>query len=320
MVTRPRQTLIGWIRLAVGCGVALSAWGWATAAFATVSFVADPALPTPAEAALFTLDPYLVTNAQRGIATAAGVQRNLRQTFQLPTDINVGSIIFSVDVSNAAAGLQMRIYEVADVNTWNPGTLLHSFVFPEVVATTNWMGVDFTGGNVFSLTARATGTQGYGIEFSDNLGVDGTTLGQLRFNNDGIGQYAGGRYFTETNASSESRDIGLILLASSESPCDAGDVNCDMSVDSADLEIIANNFRKSGGRELGDLNGNGIVDFDDFGEWKSNYTGALLGASAFSFLAVPEPSSMVLLFLAVAALPTGRVGVGRRHNSAHLDG
>jgi hypothetical protein len=318
MVTRPRQRMIGWIRNAVACSVALSALGWATTAFAVVSFVADPTLPTPAEAALFTVDPYLVTNAQRGIATAAGVQRNLRQTFQLPTDINVGSIVFSVDVSNAAAGLQMRIYEVADVNTWNPGTLLHSFVFPEVVLTTNWLGIDFTGGNVFSLPTRATGTQGYGIEFSDNLGVDGTTLGQLRFNNDGIGQYAGGRYFTETNASNESRDIGLILLASSESPCDAGDVNCDMNVDAADLQIIADNFRKNGGRELGDLSGNGIVDFDDFGEWKTNYMGPALGAGAYSFLAVPEPSSMVLLFLAVAALPTGRVGVRRRHNSARV--
>jgi hypothetical protein len=305
MVTRPGARMMSWIRSAAACGVTLSALGWTSSAQAVVSFVADPTLPTPVEAALFTVDPYAGTNAQRGIATASGVQRNLRQTFQLASSVNVGSVIMSLDVSSAGAGMQMRVYQVDDVNAWNPGTLLHSFVFPEVVLTTNWLGINFTGGNVFSLPARNSGSQGYAFEFSDNLGVDGTTLGQLRFSNTGTDLHAGGRYITETGATSDNRDIGLILLASAESPCAPGDVNCDMNVNSADLGIIANNFRKTGGRELGDLNGDGFIDFDDFGQWKSNYTGPALGAGAFSFL-VPEPSSLVLLSVAGAAVAFGR--------------
>ncbi len=50
-------------------------------------------------------------------------------------------------------------------------------------------------------------------------------------------------------------------------------MNCTGGVTIEDLQIIAANFRKAGAREMGDLTGNGFVDFDDFGQWKQFYTG-----------------------------------------------
>lgn len=281
-----------------------------SAARATVTFVADPTLPAPVDTALFTHDPYTTppTHAQRGIATtAAEGHRNLRQTFQLPAAVNVGQLIFSVDVSSITVGLEMRIYEIANVQgAWAPGPLVREFLFPTTVLTTNWLGINFTGGDVFTLQPRATGTEGYGIEFADNSGIVGSTFGQLRFNNDSIAYYAGGSYYTESSGASATRDIGLILVASAESPCDPGDVNCDTNVDSTDLGIIAAHFRQSGGRELGDLSGNGFIDFDDFQQWKQNFPGAFPGSGSLAdfFGHVPEPTSAVLCFSGVLGLST----------------
>jgi hypothetical protein len=176
---------------------------------------------------------------------------------------------------------------------------------------------NLTGGDVFTLPQRNTGAAGYGLEIStpNSLSSDGNP-GTLKFTNDGVnpdpvtnpsGYYAGGRYYTETgNASTSYRDVGLSLLASLEAACDPGDVNCMDGVDIVDLQIIAANFRTAGGRELGDLTGNGFVDFDDFGEWKDNYTGPGLAASAFSFLSVPEPASGLLFVLGLACLSSRR--------------
>ena len=113
--------------------------------------------------------------------------------------------------------------------------------------------------------------------------------------------YADGRYYTETGAASNAyRDVGLSLLASSEVACDPGDVNCDTVVDEVDLGIIAAHFRQNGGRELGDLSGNGFIDFDDFDQWKDNFAGA--GGGAGSLVGVPEPASVMLLGCGVAGL------------------
>jgi hypothetical protein len=73
-----------------------------------------------------------------------------------------------------------------------------------------------------------------------------------------------------------------------------------------DFEPIRANFRKSvSGRTAGDLVGNGIVDFADFDQWKTAFltAGGSLAKVDFSFLAsVPEPTSVGLLFTAIAAL------------------
>jgi hypothetical protein len=253
-----------------------------------------------------------VTFAQRGIATtAAQGHRHLRQTFQLSQDINVAQIIFGVDIENPTAGLQLKFYEVADVSAaWNPGSLVKELTFPTLVDSTNWLGINFTGGDVFSLPARATGTTGYGIEYADNTEIVGTTLGQLRMTNDGMSHYAGGQYYSES-AGFATRDTGLILVASTETPCDPGDVNCDTDVNEIDLGIIAAHFRQNGAREDGDLTGNGFIDFDDFDQWKKNFLGA--GGGAGSIGGVPEPASALLVACGAAGL-LSLTGQRRRSN------
>jgi hypothetical protein len=166
--------------------------------------------------------------------------------------------------------------------------------------------INLTGGDVFELLQRNAGTTGYGLEIStpNALSSDGNP-GLLYFSNVStpVDYYADGRYYTETGTASNAyRDVGISLVASTEVACDAGDVNCDMAVDAVDLGIIANHFRQNGTRELGDLSGNGFIDFDDFGLWKTNYTGPALGAGSYSFLAVPEPSSLVMLLVGVIGL------------------
>jgi HpiC1 cyclase len=85
--------------------------------------------------------------------------------------------------------------------------------------------------------------------------------------------------------------------------CGPGDVNCDGIVDIAtDFAAIRDHFRLSvAGRSMGDLSGDGVVNFTDFREWKSNYTGP--GAASFDGLfAVPEPATASLLLFVVLGI------------------
>jgi len=89
--------------------------------------------------------------------------------------------------------------------------------------------------------------------------------------------------------------------------CEPGDVNCDGSVDIVtDFAAIRDHFRLSvSGRSMGDLSGDGVVNFTDFREWKSNYTGS--GIASFDApLAVPEPAAAHLLLLGVVGFYSGR--------------
>ena len=89
--------------------------------------------------------------------------------------------------------------------------------------------------------------------------------------------------------------------------CGAGDVNCDGVVDiNTDFAAIRDHFRLSvTGRSMGDLSGDGVVNFTDFREWKSNYTGP--GAALFeSLLSVPEPTTAILLLVGVLGIYRGR--------------
>jgi hypothetical protein len=91
------------------------------------------------------------------------------------------------------------------------------------------------------------------------------------------------------------------VRVNTDTTCGLGDVDCNGNVNLTDFAAIRDNFRLSvGGRGDGDLSGDGIVDFSDFREWKSNYTGPFAG-----FNAVPEPTSVVLLGVA-AGIVCGR--------------
>jgi hypothetical protein len=78
-----------------------------------------------------------------------------------------------------------------------------------------------------------------------------------------------------------------------------GDVDKDDDVDLNDFNAIRDHFQQSVTmREQGDLNGDGMVDFLDFRQWKTHFptpNGAASGA-------VPEPSSVGLALLAAAGL------------------
>lgn len=92
-----------------------------------------------------------------------------------------------------------------------------------------------------------------------------------------------------------------------------GDVNGVGNVTMADFDIILANFREDvTGRDQGDLNGDRVVDLDDFAEWLNVASPQMQQlATARMSASVPEPSSVCLL-LGIAVVG----GVVRRHTLA----
>lgn len=158
-----------------------------------------------------TLDPETNSPAGRGLLDT----RDLRQTFQLPASVDVGEMSISITLNGTTDDLVVRIFEVADVNaaTWSAGPMVHSFtVSTGGISSNDNIQVSFSGADVFSLPARNTGTEGYGIELTQ---AGSTSVGQLRHSNSGTDGYAAGDFYTETGASSGGvstpRDIGLSI-------------------------------------------------------------------------------------------------------------
>jgi hypothetical protein len=86
-----------------------------------------------------------------------------------------------------------------------------------------------------------------------------------------------------------------------------GDVNGDLLVDTNDYHVIRDNFQRTGAtRAQGDLTGDGLVNFVDFRIWKNNRpAGAGSGDDLLGQL-VPEPSSMLMIALALLAVGSRR--------------
>lgn len=180
---------------------------------AEIMTVADPDFPTSAP--VLTVDPEGLGTAQRGVAA----DRLLRQTFQNPATFDVGEIVLSlrVDAGGENGGLDFSIFEVDDVNsnTWTPGSLVTSFSIPTTDAipvTSGRLGLSLSGDHIFSLPARNSGTQGYGLEISN--GDDATTVGLIRHTNDGNDNYASGKFYTESGGQSGNgtRDFGIAMI------------------------------------------------------------------------------------------------------------
>jgi hypothetical protein len=84
-----------------------------------------------------------------------------------------------------------------------------------------------------------------------------------------------------------------------------GDVDNDGDVDMNDFNAIRNNFQKTvASRAQGDLTGDGLVNFRDFRQWKTNHPFTPPPAGA-----IPEPATAGLALAAAAAL----LGMSRRH-------
>jgi hypothetical protein len=97
-----------------------------------------------------------------------------------------------------------------------------------------------------------------------------------------------------------------VVIASSGPPPVLGDVDGDMVGGEYpdDFLPIQMNFRKPGDRGMGDLSGNGNVDFPDFREWKTAHLGmggSLTGLDlGFLGANVPEPNTAVILLMTIA--------------------
>jgi hypothetical protein len=271
-------------------------------ASAAVTLSADP--DYPANPGAFTVDPEGLSTAARGIAGT----RRLRQTFAVEETFFVGGVVFAADMNGNDGGLIMSFFEVADVNatTWSPlGLPIKRITIPvgvDLPDTTLRLGIELTGADSFTLPAL-TLPAGYGIEVSN--ADETTSIGLVRHTNvSGVDSYEFGKFYTETGGQSGSgiRDWGVALVRTDIAPPGPGDVNEDGVVDLNDLTVLRTNFGESvTGRIDGDLTGDGLVSFDDFREWKSNYPPANPGASSAAE-AVPEPSTIALVLLQ-AALP-----------------
>lgn len=306
------------VRRATICAtVVLAAVATATSARAAVSVTADPAVP--ASPNVVTVDP---TTAATGGNIGLADVRMIRQTFKNPATFNVGTIITGFDVTGGVGGFQISFYEVNDVNaadwasTGVAASPLHTVAFPgNLPGTTNRLQFNLSGPDVFSLPARNAGTQGYAVVFQTVDQV--SNPGQFRHTNTATTDtdlYIDGRHYTHTGAAESGgvRDLGLWLLGPDPNLPGPGDVDGLNGVTIADLEIIAANFRKNGGRSQGDLTGDGFIDLFDFRDWKANYPGANSGSGGLAefetLLGVPEPATAMLALMVVV----GGCGLVRR--------
>jgi hypothetical protein len=95
-------------------------------------------------------------------------------------------------------------------------------------------------------------------------------------------------------------------------PIYTGDVDGDGDVDLvettgdmlSDFDVIRNNWFNSSSptRAMGDLNGDGIVEFDDFAEWKGAFPFPIAGSMETGFYVVPEPASLASIGVALLVL------------------
>jgi len=101
---------------------------------------------------------------------------------------------------------------------------------------------------------------------------------------------------------------GVVKPGPSPVPAIFGDFNADGVIDSADFNILADNFLVGNTHATGDINFSQNVDLQDFVEFVAAFDQANAGA------AVPEPSSVVLVLLGLATLLCGRFTRGNRKN------
>jgi hypothetical protein len=193
------------------------------AAVSEAGVIATSNAPFQTTAEVFTVDPFAVTRADRGLTLA----RELYQTFKNPTTFDVKKITLSFRVTNATTGLQVKFYEVADVVPASPtniitsgslGSLIHTIALPAGTYGTSSerLGIELTGGDIFTLPQRDAGTTGYAVSISQLTQPAAIVSGNFYFANV-ADLYANGRAYIETgNQSGSGRDFGVSISSAPE--------------------------------------------------------------------------------------------------------
>jgi MYXO-CTERM domain-containing protein len=211
-----RGGLVSTICLAGGSAVACLL----LAAASQAGVIATANAPFQPGAEIFTADPYAGANANRGLTTT----RELYQTFKNPADLDVKKISLSFRVTNNTTGLQLKFYEVADTTATNIitssslGNLIHTIQLPAgtYANSSQRLGVELTGSDIFTLPQRDAGTTGYAISISQIDQSGSVVSGNLVYTNSGD-LYANGKIYQESGAqSSPSRDAGLSISSAPE--------------------------------------------------------------------------------------------------------
>lgn len=121
-------------------------------------------------------------------------------------------------------------------------------------------------------------------------------------------------FFTPTfNQNLDFDDITINGTVAIAAPSLVGDYNGNLQVDAADYTVWRDTLGSTADlRANGDSTGTsaGIIDEADYTVWKSNYGNSGSGQGGLAATAVPEPSSVVLIVLAIWGL--GRVPRGGR--------
>lgn len=143
-----------------------------------------------------------------------------------------------------------------------------------------------------------------------------SSTGWLGFDADSSDSYAGGTAFNSASPNRSFADLTTGNLANhlydrtfhvaiGDHVFKPGDVDDDGDVDAADFGIIRDHFKQTvGARNLGDLDGDGVVSFRDYLDWRS-YVPAGSAALGLS-LAAPEPATSGLFVVALGALAVFR--------------
>jgi hypothetical protein len=270
--------------------------------------------PTAGDVLLFDPNnPATADTTERTVHTT----RLLVQTFQVANTFELQQMYLLYARGNPGTTALVRIFPVAntlapsiqadfDAALANGFVLNQTFVMPNdsnPAETRATLKLDMTGADQVTISAT-TGTAGYGLMITspDQLAAPGVFTWRGG-DTAGGGFYAGGRQYYDDlstgGASRTNRDFVLAMIGEGLIP---GDTDGDGIGGEfpEDFNPIRDNFQKAVAlRSEGDLVPNGKVNFADFRQWKSAFEagGGAVADIDLNFLAVPEPSSIILVVL-----------------------
>jgi len=280
----------------------------ATGALDQFSFVDDATIPggTAPGGGTFNSQAFSDNAGPPGqtFTTPAGVSSFVLKSVALK-GANAGGSNFGGFAANTTWGV--RISQVTDSGaTLVPSLTVTGIPTGTTGATGNeWFTWTFTGADAIPLTPSTL----YSFEVYSSagyLGFDAATSDSAYANGTAFNSAGGARSFanlTTGNLANHGYDR-TFHVGIGDHVFVPGDVDDNGTVNALDFGIIRDHFKQSvTARNLGDLDGDGVVGFGDYFEWRSNAPPAL--AESLS-LSVPEPTSVALLATLVLGTFQGR--------------